>query len=225
MTKLSTFTLGTEAVIFDLDGVLADTEPVSFQILRDFIAPQEVTWATYKTLLGKSSVDFAIWLKETYKYSEPAEMLRSTANQYREDRISGILVPEMPGASALISQLKQDGIKLAVASQSSKKWVKAILKSSNLEQFFDLVITADEVDQPKPAPDIYIQAASWLAVLPKKCIVFEDSLTGVTSALSARMLTVQLRQATPQPPVAVEADLVINSFAEFLSEYLESETQ
>jgi HAD superfamily hydrolase (TIGR01509 family) len=224
MTTLSSFALGTEAVIFDLDGVLADTEPVSFQILSDFIAPQEVTWATYQTLIGKSSVDFAIWLKKTYKYSEPAEMLQSTANQYREDRISGMIVPEMLGASALINQLKQSGLKLAVASQSSKKWVDAILNSSSLEHFFDLVITADEVDQPKPAPDIYIQAASRLAVSPRKCIVFEDSLTGVTSALSAGMLTVQLRQATPQPPVAVEADLVINSFAEFLSKYLKSET-
>jgi HAD superfamily hydrolase (TIGR01509 family) len=224
MTTLSSFALGTEAVIFDLDGVLADTEPVSFQILSDFIAPQEVTWATYQTLIGKSSVDFAIWLKKTYKYSEPAEMLQSTANQYREDRISGMIVPEMLGASALINQLKQSGLKLAVASQSSKKWVDAILNSSNIEHFFDLVITADEVDQPKPAPDIYIQAASRLAVSPRKCIVFEDSLTGVTSALSAGMLTVQLRQATPQPPVAVEADLVINSFAEFLSKYLKSET-
>jgi len=224
MTTLSSFALGTEAVIFDLDGVLADTEPVSFQILSDFIAPQEVTWATYQTLIGKSSVDFAIWLKKTYKYSEPAEKLQSTANQYREDRISGMIVPEMLGASALINQLKQSGLKLAVASQSSKKWVDAILNSSSLEHFFDLVITADEVDQPKPAPDIYIQAASRLAVSPRKCIVFEDSLTGVTSALSAGMLTVQLRQATPQPPVAVEADLVINSFAEFLSKYLKSET-
>jgi len=224
MTTLSSFALGTEAVIFDLDGVLADTEPVSFQILSDFIAPQEVTWATYQTLIGKSSVDFAIWLKKTYKYSEPVEMLQSTANQYREDRISGMIVPEMLGASALINQLKQSGLKLAVASQSSKKWVDAILNSSSLEHFFDLVITADEVDQPKPAPDIYIQAASRLAVSPRKCIVFEDSLTGVTSALSAGMLTVQLRQATPQPPVAVEADLVINSFAEFLSKYLKSET-
>jgi beta-phosphoglucomutase-like phosphatase (HAD superfamily) len=59
--------------------------------------------------------------------------------------------------------------------------------------------------------------------MPKKCVVFEDSLTGITSALSAKMLTIQLRQATPQPPVAIGADLVINSFDEFLSEYLKNE--
>lgn len=223
MTRFNSSVLGMHAAIFDLDGVLADTEPVSFQILRDFIAPKEITWATYQALIGKSGRDFAAWLKETYEFNESVDMLQAAANQYREDRIREMSVPEMPGVSALITHLKQNDMKLAVASQSSTKWVNAILKSSNLESFFDLVITADEVKRPKPCPDIYIEAATRLEVIPKKCVVFEDSLTGITSALSAKMLTIQLRQATPQPPVAIGADLVINSFDEFLSEYLKNE--
>ena len=218
MTSFNSFLLEAEAAIFDLDGVLADTEPISFQILRDFIAPNEVTWTTYQTLIGKSGLDFAVWLKKTYEFSEPVDALQAAANHYRETKVSEILVQEMPGAAALITHLKQNGIKIAVASNSSKKWVMAILKSSNLEPFFVLVITADEVARPKPAPDIYIQAATQLEVLPKKCIVFEDSLAGVNAALSAKMLTVQLRQATPQPPMADGADLVIDSFADFLTE-------
>ena len=218
MTDFDSLVLTKEAAIFDLDGVLADTEPISFEILRNFVAPHEVTWATYQTLIGKSGLDFAIWLKENYPFTEPVDKLQAAANLYRETKVSEILIQEMPGATALITHLKQNGLKLAVASNSSKKWVNAILKSSNLELFFDLVITADEVARPKPAPDIYVQAASQLEVLPEKCMVFEDSLAGVNAALSAKMLTIQLRQATPQPPMAHDADLVIDSFAIILNQ-------
>ena len=213
-----------EAAIFDLDGVLADTEPISFEILRDFVAPHEVTWTTYQTLIGKSGLDFAIWLKETYQFSEPIDTLQAAANHYRETKVSEIMVQEMPGAAALMTHFKQNGLKLAVASNSSRKWVDAILKSSKLESFFDLVITAEDVARPKPAPDIYVQTASQLEVLPEKCMVFEDSPAGVNAALSAKMLTVQLRQATPQPPMADGADLVIDSFTNFLSQWLGSST-
>ena len=70
MTDFDSLVLTKEAAIFDLDGVLADTEPISFEILRDFVAPHEVTWATYQTLIGKSGLDFAIWLKENYPFLE-----------------------------------------------------------------------------------------------------------------------------------------------------------
>lgn len=204
------------AVIFDLDGVLAETETVSFQILKKYIEPHSVDWDDYEKLIGKGSKSFAEWLKTHFDFEGTVDEIQNNANTFRVEQIEQMHVPEMPGASELLESLKERHVKLAVASQSDIRWVRSVLQTSDLLEYFDSIVTSDEVDKPKPAPDIYLKAAKILETPISDCLAFEDSLIGIDSAINAGIFTIQLRQSTPPPPFAETANLVVDSFPEFM---------
>ena len=91
-----------------------------------------------------------------------------------------------------------------------------MLLTSDLLEYFDSIVTSDEVDKPKPAPDIYLKAAKILETPISDCLAFEDSLIGIDSAVNAGIFTIQLRQSIPPPPFAETANLVVYSFVEFM---------
>ena len=123
---------------------------------------------------------------------------------------------ETAGAAELLESLKERHVKLAVASQSDIRWVRSVLQTSDLLKYFDSIVTSDEVDKPKPAPDIYLKAAKILETPISDCLAFEDSLIGIDSAINAGIFTIQLRQSAPPPPFAETANLVVDSFPEFM---------
>ncbi len=204
------------AVIFDLDGVLAETETVSFQILQKYIEPYSVNWDDYEKLIGKGGKSFAEWLKNHFNFEGTVDEIQASANTFRVEQIEQMYVPEMQGAAQLLQSLKEKHVKLAVASQSDIRWVRSVLRTSDLLKYFDSIVTSDEVDKPKPAPDIYLKAAKVLETPISDCLAFEDSLIGIDSAINAGIFTIQLRQSTPTPPFAETANLVVDSFLEFM---------
>ena len=95
-----------QAVIFDLDGVLAETETVSFQILKKYIEPHSVDWDDYEQLIGKGSKSFAEWLKTHFDYEGTVDEIQNNANTFRVEQIEQMHVPGMPGAAELLQSLK-----------------------------------------------------------------------------------------------------------------------
>ena len=204
------------AVIFDMDGVLADSEPVFNEGVNAVIAAQgkSMTADLHRAIMGTSVEDtWAILMRELalpgaasdYIPAYDAEMCRRLAT----------VKEALPGARELVAALRERGVPIAVASSSWPQWIRALLGGIGLLGSFDAIASATEVAHPKPAPDLYLLAASKLGVEPAACIAIEDTPTGLRSAKAAGMYAVQVRASSTAFPPLMEADAVIEMLAEF----------
>ena len=208
-----------QALIFDLDGVLVDTEPVHLAATRALIAPHELSMEQYETFIGRGG--FKQWLHETYAIPIPEIDARYGGLFFAE--IEREPVRPLPGAVELIEAARSRGVPVALASQSSRGWVEATLASAGLTQHFPIVVTAEEVGVDKPAPDIYLHTAKALDVDPAYCIAIEDSVHGIASAHAAGMRVVQSRQASFAPAPQPGAGAVVDSLLDFDPRWLDGE--
>ncbi len=202
------------AIVFDMDGVLADTEPVHLRAMRRFVAPGVLTDAQYESLVGTGIHPTLHWIKRTYGRDESIAELRAEYSALITERLRHG-VHALPGTRELIDRALARGLQIAVASQSARGWVEATLRACGLRHLFHVVVTADHVPRPKPAPDIYLHAASRLGLPPAQCLAIEDSAPGVASAHRAGMVVVQSRQTKHAAPPQPLADAVIPSLREF----------
>lgn len=190
-----------EALIFDCDGLLLDTETPDFHawsaIYQEYgcdLAPEDWfrgvgTWGGFKPLdelerrIGRPLDRAALMARQRATYLERCQHL-----------------PLLPGVRALIEAAHTRGLKLAVASSSDRPWVEGWLDRHRLRAYFQCVRTRDDVARVKPAPDLFLAAAACLDVAPERCVVLEDSLNGVRAAAAAGMRCVAV-------PIALVAGL------------------
>lgn len=205
------------AIIFDLDGVLLDSEPIHYQMARQVLADDglDLEEATYRTYTGMSLE--ATWrdLVVRLRLPRPAEHYQS---RYL-DAVTRALehpIDPAPGATALIEWLRRRGIPIGLASSSKQVWVEASLRAIGLEGVFDAVVSADQVAGAKPDPELYVLAAHRLGVSPGRCLAIEDSLPGVRSARAAGMDVVAVRTPLNQTYPFDEATAVVPSLAALL---------
>lgn len=203
------------AVIFDLDGVIADTEPIFQEGLRRFLAPDALTDELYASIVGFSSHDTWLWVQATYDRTQTVEELREASREFIEAAFAAAVIEPIAGIHELVAALRDTSCLLGVASQSAPAWVTRVLEAASLLDAFDVVVTASEVANPKPAPDIYLHAAARLGVAPASCVAVEDSPTGVRAAHAAGMTVVQLRQGKFAPQPHALATHIVNSHHEF----------
>jgi len=197
-----------DAVVFDMDGVLVDTEPVHLAVARALVAPAELPLEQYKPFIGTHG--FGEWLEATYGLSR--EEIRTRSSELLFEHMATQQVDPMPGAEALIEAIHERGLKTAVVTMTQPDWTAATLRASGLARLFEVVITSADVEHGKPAPDLYLHAAATLGVEPAASLAVEDSPHGIASASSAGMHVVQLRQATFVPEPQVEAHAVLDRF-------------
>ena len=207
-----------KAVIFDMDGLLLDTEGIYTEV-TDIIAKwhgKTFDWAVKQHSIGRGSQDFAEYVISALELPMSPEEFLSVRQPMLDERFPH--AEPMRGAEALVRHLAEHNIPIAVGTSSSLHYFH--VKTSNHRAWFELfkdVVTADhaEVTAAKPAPDIFLAAARHLGVDPKDCLVFEDSPFGVTAAKTAGMYAV----AVPDSHMPVEqyahADLVLGSLTEF----------
>lgn len=212
-----------KAAIYDLDGVLLDTEPIYTEVTRDIVGRygKVFDWSVKRHMIGRPSHEAARYLVE-------ALSLPISADDYLERRRDGLArlfrhSPEMPGAREFTGRVASRGLPQAIATSSERALYE--IKASGHRQWFDVfktVVTGDHgaVAEGKPAPDIFLVAASELGVDPEQCIVFEDSPAGVEAAQRAGMRVVAIPDpAMPREPYS-GADLVVSGFAELELERL-----
>ena len=210
------------AVIFDMDGVLTDSEPAFHAAINEILARYgtHIGNAEYERFIGGATPDtwaglialrnLPVSLDDAIEAYEGPLMAR-----LREPR------PPLPGARELIDTLRSRGVPIALCTASFSRWADAILGGAGLAGLFDAVSTADMVERTKPDPAPYLLAARKLGVPPERCIAIEDSVSGVTSALRAGTHVMQLRAtATAAKPIDGVA-LVLSSLAEFPLELLD----
>ena len=175
------------AVVFDMDGVLADTEPIQEEALAAFLALRGVSLSfdDYADMIGLDYRAFWAELIRRYDLHESAE---ECARGYEPMLLPRLVdLPSAPGASELVSALAAVGVPLAVASSSFRPVVEATLRGIGLRDAFGAIVSGEEVREGKPAPEIYLLAAARLGVEPGRCVAIEDSPSGVRSALAAGM--------------------------------------
>jgi HAD superfamily hydrolase (TIGR01509 family) len=194
------------AIVFDCDGLLVDTEPTwSIAQTELFRRRGRGFGEAEKALLIGSSVETGARILER-EFAEPGRR-RDIRDEYvslvREAFTEG--ATEMRGAGDMVRQALAAGLPIAVASNSPREIVDLALAGAGLDGLFDTSITADEIENPKPAPDLYLEACRRLGVDPTDTLAFEDSAKGLQSAVAAGLRTVGIPSLASQP---LDADWV-----------------
>ena len=201
-------------IIFDMDGVLADTGPIHFEswvnlgreigieFTREFfekIFGQQSSTITRK-LVGSDPDDVLIEKWANFKEKNYREMVK--------DKLE-----PLPGVMKILFDLKSKGFKLAVGSSGPSENVDLLLNSLKIKHYFDVIITAADVKKGKPEPEVFLIVAEALNINPKNCMVFEDAPVGIEAAKRAGMISIALT-TTHNKEQLLEADLVIKDLTE-----------
>jgi HAD superfamily hydrolase (TIGR01509 family) len=196
------------ALIFDMDGLLVDSEPLAARALEEFLRlhDRELRPELLGRTIGRRLPEAIALLAETYELATPVEELTRTYDQLRLAALRGNLRP-MPGAAALLTFARQAGLRLALATSSLRTHADLSLAETKLAGLFDAEATGDEVERGKPAPDIFLLAAARLGVEPADCVVLEDAPAGIAAAAAAGMRRLWVpNPATRGLPLPVPAD-------------------
>jgi HAD superfamily hydrolase (TIGR01509 family) len=202
------------AVIFDLDGVLADSEPWWNEIDATLLAEYGVTYRGeyHRNVLGISYRLAVEFYKKTFNLSVPTEEMMRLRGEIAVDFFAN-KIGLFPSTREVLEELQQMTLRLAVATSSVSASARPFLDRHNLTPLFDVIVTGDEVEHGKPQPDIYLRAAEKLRVSPDACLVIEDSLSGIASAKAAKMCVAAIPDARFVDPrdYEQEADYVLSS--------------
>jgi mannitol-1-/sugar-/sorbitol-6-/2-deoxyglucose-6-phosphatase len=182
------------ALVLDMDGLMVDSEPLWFQVERAFAAARGGAWTHELTgpCVGRGMAYTLRTMGERFGFA--VDVARDTAELM--DRFVARLgdLTLKPGCAELIDAAG-GRIPLAVASSSPRRLIEAVLARFDLASRFHAVVSGEEVDRPKPAPDIFLHAARALGVTPAACAVFEDSVPGATAGRAAGMFVIAVPDA------------------------------
>lgn len=211
----------TAAVVFDLDGVIVDTE----QVWDDVRARLTTDWGgTYtpeaqRAMMGMSSTEWSRYMHDELGLAQSpgeidAEVVRRMLARYRE------ALPLVDGAVAAVERLHRGGLALAVASSSNRPLIDAVTEIAGMRPYFTVTVSSEEVPRGKPSPDVYLEAARRLGIAPGLCAAVEDSANGIRAAHAAGMRVIAYPNAhyPPSPEPLALADLTLSSLADLTVE-------
>jgi HAD superfamily hydrolase (TIGR01509 family) len=205
-----------EAVIFDLDGVLIDSEPVWEEVRRQVVAEHGGQWAadTQQRLMGMSTGEWASYLSTGLGVQLPPDQVAELVISQMQDRYCAHL-PLMPGAVTAVQQLAAHW-PLGLASSAPLTLIDTVLNASALKPCFAATMSTEQVKAGKPAPDIYLAVAAKLGRDPADCAAVEDSANGLRSAAAAgcQVIAVPHPRYPPGPDALALARVVLTSLTE-----------
>lgn len=206
-------------VILDLDGTLLNTDGIVNDVMRDFLVKYGKQWDGIgpKKIIGKTPYEGAAAIVEEYSLPITADELLSDIKPLLSTKWCNIKA--QPGANRLINHLRSHGVKLGLASNTTKADIETkISYHHGWKESFIVILGSDEVTHPKPSPEIYLEAANRLKMNPSSCLVIEDSVPGVAAGKAAEMEVVAVPSIPKQSQLFTEADEVINSLLDFQPE-------
>src|SRR5215475_5047103 len=205
------------AVIFDLDGVLADSEPWWNEVDAKLLAERGVNYRGeyHRNVLGVSYRPAVEFYKNAFNISAPVEELMRRRGEIATDFFAN-RVGLFPSAKTTLEQLREMKLCLAVATSSVSASARPFLERTGIGSFFHVVVTGDEVPRGKPHPDIYLRTTKKLGMHPEACLVIEDALAGVAAAKAANMRVAAIPDTRFVDPLQYkkEADYVLGNLSE-----------
>jgi HAD superfamily hydrolase (TIGR01509 family) len=201
------------AVVFDMDGVLVDSEAVWDDVRKRFTEESGGRWleSAQREMMGMSSVEWSRYVRDRLGVPmEPEEISMAVADRvadlYRKE------LPLLPGAVEAVRSLAPEW-PMAVASSSNRHVIDLVLELAGVTDAFRATVSSEEVGAGKPAPDVYLEAARRLGVDPKRCAAIEDSTNGIRSAHAAGMTVIAVpnRDFPPDPKAVGLATRVLDS--------------
>ena len=206
-----------QTVIFDMDGVIVDTEPVhNYAYYEHFkLLGIEVSAEMYASFTGNSTKNVFQKIKDHFEVTEDiltlVEKKRSLFNDAFDTKADLFL---LEGVEELIKQLHQNGIQLILASSSSKVTINRVFNRFNLHSYFSHIVSGEDFPQSKPNPDIFLEAVRLSKSNKENCVVIEDSTNGIKAANAAGIYCVGYRSVNSKQQDYSLANLVIDSFEE-----------
>jgi beta-phosphoglucomutase family hydrolase len=199
------------AVIWDMDGVLADTAPHHLRAWQEIFAKRGINFTEEDFKRGFGIRNDAI-IKNTLGEQTTEEEIEAIAREKEATfrRIIGKDIKPLPGALKLLKALDEGGVKMAIASSTTIENIYLIVGSLGIAKYFQAVITGHDVTEGKPSPQVFLLAAQRLGAEPQNSIVIEDAVAGVKAAKSAGMYCVAVANSHPKEKLA-EADLIVDT--------------
>ncbi len=208
------------AVIFDLDGVLADSEPWWSEIDAQLLAEHGVTYRGehHQEVVGVSYRLAVEFYKKAFGLSLPTEKLMQRRGEIATEFFAN-RIDLFPNVKEVLQELRQVKLRLAVATSSVSASARPFMGRHDLTKFFKVIVTGEEVEHGKPAPDIYVCAAKHLGIPAEACLVVEDALPGVAAAKAANMRVAAIpdRRFVDPNKYKKKADFILNSLNELPS--------
>jgi HAD superfamily hydrolase (TIGR01509 family) len=211
------------AVIFDLDGVLIDSEKVWDDARRQLTDELDGQWRVEATraMMGMSSVEWSNYMHEALGITlDAGEINRLVVERmeamYRKE------LPLIPGAKAAVERMAARW-PLGLASSSNRELIDLVLEVADLQGEFKVTVSSEEVARGKPGPDVYLEAARQLGIPPEHCVAVEDSGNGIRSGKAAGMKVIAIpnHDLPPEPEALAMADLVLVSLEELTDQVVE----
>lgn len=197
------------AVIFDMDGVICDTEPFHGRIEHQMFLQYGIDISAEEMVHRFAGGSFiaqvkALFAEHNVPLPEPQKLYEEKTQLLMETLREGL--PEIPGTRELIISLYAAAVPLAIASGSPPAFIDFVMNTLRLQTYFPVIASADEVEQGKPAPDVFLLAAKRLGTDPSRCVVIEDSMNGMRAAKAAGMKCIGYVQ---HPSGEEVADLIV----------------
>jgi HAD superfamily hydrolase (TIGR01509 family) len=199
------------AVIFDNDGLTLDTEHTWTRAESALYARYgtEFTLDHKREMLGTSGEKSALTMERHLGQPGRGDELRVELRELVHAELDGTGVEPMPGAIELIDAIRGSGTPIGLATNSGREFATRALRAAGIYEHFDAVVSAEDVERPKPAPDVYLAAAAAVGAAPEECVALEDSETGVAAAKAAGMTVIGVPSF---PGIDLDAaDLVVES--------------
>ncbi|NFA43836.1 UNVERIFIED_ORG: phosphatase [Clostridium botulinum] len=177
------------AFIFDMDGVIIDSEPIHRQVHGEIMNTLGINISKGELALYAGATNEYIFtkLKERYGIKKSVSELMDYKSKLIINKVKKESLEPINGIRELLNALRKNNIKIAIGSSSPRSLIEAVIDKFNLHSAFDCIVSGEEVERSKPYPDVYIEVSKKLGINPEKCIVVEDSHNGVQAAKSAGM--------------------------------------
>jgi len=205
-----------QAFIFDMDGVIIDSEPLHFAVdietMEYFGHP--LTKEQFEKYVGMTNPEMWMDIKREYGIGQTVDELIEYQLMRKIQMVQEMEAEPIDGIKPFIAMLKHRGIAIGLASSSPREFIEAVLSRLEMLNDFGSIVSGEEVPHGKPAPDVYLEAARQLGVAPEYCIVLEDARHGVAAAKAAGMKCIGFKNPNSGEQDLSQADLIIDHVRE-----------
>lgn len=211
-----------KAVIFDMDGVIIDSEPIHFEVDMQTMEKLGVNISKdeLNKYVGTTNEYMLTELINKYKIEKSIDEITEYKINLTINKIKDAKIDAIDGIRELLVELKNNNINTAIGSSSTRDLIDAVIEKFKLKSYFDYIVSGDEVKEGKPKPDIYLEASKRLNIEPSECIVIEDSKNGVLAAKNAGMKCIGFKNENSGNQDLSRADIIVDSIKDINIERL-----